>query len=72
MYRRGEEILKFGKCWTKGRSRRLKNHVFDGSPSWIASYLNVICVSPIFCVILTKRCRTRRNLCEENLFGKMK
>ena len=72
MYRGGEGVLKFGKSWTKGRSSGLKNHIFDGSPSWIACYLDITCASPIFCVILTKRCRTRRNLCEENLFGKKK
>ena len=69
---RGEAAPKRGKCWTKGKSRHLKNHVFDTSSSWIAPYLNVICVSPVFCVILTKRCCTRRNLCEDNLFGKKK
>ena len=50
---RGEVALTRGKFWIKGKSRHLKNHVFDGSSSWIASYLSVICVSPIFCVILT-------------------
>lgn len=69
IYRGWEGVLKFRKCWTKGRSRRLKIHAFVGSPSWMVCYLDLICVSHIFYVILTKQCHTRRNLCKKNLFG---